>query len=110
MTKLSIFLLASFFLSSIASAQPYARLNETNSLSRAALEIMAMNNEAQTNVEAATPYTHESQKNNSLARGALAKQGVAVNLRFNSDSVASYSRDATASEKNNSLSRGALAK
>ncbi|PHS32450.1 MAG: hypothetical protein COA95_03980 [Methylophaga sp.] len=110
MTKSTLFLFASIFASSIVSAEPYARLNETNSISRAALEIMAMHNPPQQNVEHVTPYTHESEKNNSLGRAALAKQGTKVNLRFNSDSVIRYSRDVRKSDNNNSFFRRALAR
>jgi len=69
-----------------------------------------MDHQAQKNIKAAKPYTHESQKNNSFFRGVLAKQGVTVNLRINADSEVSYSRDSDTSEKNNSLFHGAMAK
>tara|TARA_R110000772_G_scaffold21510_1_gene59059 strand:- start:654 stop:986 length:333 start_codon:yes stop_codon:yes gene_type:complete len=60
-------------LSNVAWANPINQPS-TNSLSEAALEINAKNAPSQTNAEAAKPYTNESEKNNSLSRGALALQ------------------------------------
>lgn len=113
MTKLYITMLSTFLLSNTVWAYSPALMTETNSLSKAVLEIVAMDNQSQKNdtIEtSSTPYTHESEKNNSLARGVLAKQGVDVHLSFNSASKVSYSRDAYTNEKNHSLSHGAMAK
>ena len=110
MTKLFLTLLSVFILSHTAWALPVAHVTETNSLSKAVLEIAAMGTQPQSNAKLETPYTHESEQNNSLARAVLAKQGVNVNLRFNAASVVNYSRYNYTSEQNNSLSRGALSK
>lgn len=110
MTKILIPLFSALLLSTTVSAKPASELTDRNSLPKAVLEMAHQENKSYTNKDHATPYTHESEKNNSLVRGALAKQGAQVNFRFNSDSEVSYSRDATKSENNNSLSRGALAK
>lgn len=108
MTKLSITLFANLFLLSIASAQTHTHMITTNSLPRAALEITAMNNPHETTGKVATHYSHNDEKNNSLARGALARQGVKVNILVTADSELCYSRYEQSGEQNNSLSRGAL--
>ena len=110
MTKLFIAIFASLFLSGVALAQPSGQLTETNSLSKAMLEKMAMHHEPKMNGKVETHYTHESEKHNSLARAVLAIQGVKVNVIVNADSEVDYSRYDHASEQNNSLSRGAMAK
>lgn len=110
MNKLLISLLSTLLLSNIASAQPSAHLYEANSLSKAVLEKVAIETkDIEVNVKAATPYTHESQQNNSLSRAALAKQRTKV-FRITAEGV-SYSRYAPhESERNHSLAHGALAK
>jgi len=110
MTTLPITILATFLLSTTVWADPATQSTETNSFYKAVLEVGAMDNNSQKNVIPATPYTHENQKNNSLFRAALAKQGVNVNLRINSASEVSYVRSSNTSEQYNSLSHGALAK
>jgi hypothetical protein len=55
-------------------------------------------------------YTHDSEKYNSLFRGALAIQGVRANLVINSNSKIDYERHKTSGEHNESLFRGALSK
>lgn len=113
MTKLYISIFSVFLLSNpilVLSAPP---VTEINSVPRAVLEIMAKNYQPQTDDKIETPsipYTHESEKNNSLYRATLAIQGVTVNLRLNSASDVSYSRYTNTSEKNNSLYRGAMEK
>lgn len=106
MTKLSIILFASLFLSGIASAQMHTIT--TNSLPRAALAITAMNNPHETTGKVTTHYSHNDEKNNSLARGALARQGVKVSILVTADSKPRYSRYEQLGERNNSLPRGAL--
>lgn len=106
MTKLSITLFSTLLLSNIAWAQAV----EINSLPTAVLEVAAKYNQPQMAITPATPYSHENEKGNSLARAVLAIQGAQVNLAFNTESAVSYSRHSTESEKNNSLSRGVLAK
>ncbi len=110
MTKLLITLLSSLLLASTALAKPASQVTETNSLSRAMLEMVAQDNQYQGDVEQARVSTHESQKANSLAHAVLAIQGVETNIRVNSESEVSYRHYSSDSEKNNSLSRGALAK
>lgn len=105
MTKVFVTMLLTFLLSSTA----WAQLTEINSLPKAALEIHAMNAPAQTTGDIETPYTHDVEKNNSLARGALAKQGVKVSLRINADSTINYTRNKDVSERYNSFYRGVLA-
>ena len=110
MTKLILTLLSTVMLSNVAWAQPVAHLTETNSLSKAVLEMAAMNAQPQKNAKVEIPYSHESEKNNSLSRAVLAKQGVKVNLHFDRTSEVSYSRYTNKSEQYNSLVRGAMAK
>jgi len=112
MTKLCTSLFSVLLLSAPVLAYSAPPMMESNSLHKATLEITADNYNPQTEVikTASAPYTHETERNNSLFRGALAKQGVAVNLRIDASSEVSYSRYSTASEQNNSLFRGALAK
>ena len=110
MTKLLITLLSSLLLASTALAKPASQVTETNSLSRAMLEMVTQDNQLQGDVEQARVGTHESQKANSLAHAVLAIQAVNTNLRVNSESKVDFSHYSTESEKNNSLSRGALAK
>lgn len=102
-TTLSVLLLAS----SVAIANP---VTETNSLSKAALEMVAQDDQAQKNGEKAMLNTHESQKGNSLSHAVLAIQKVGYNLRINSESEVDYTQYSYESEKNNSLGRGALAR
>jgi hypothetical protein len=111
MTKLYITLFFTFLVSNSAWAYPPGQLTEYNSLSKAALEIAAMDNPASSNVEKAVPYTHASEQYNSLFHGALAKQGVNENIHLNAQSEVNYSRKASHSkEEYNSLSRGAMAR
>ncbi len=116
MTKLYIAILSTFLLSNTVWANSTAPIIENNSLSKAMLEINARDYRPETEPQieiSSTPFpiTHESEKNNSLFRGALAKQGVDINLLINNTSKTSYSRYAPhLSEQNNSLYRGALAK
>ncbi len=105
-TMLSTLLLAN----TTAFAKPVSQVTETNSLSRAALEMVAQDNASQKNIKPAKLDTHESQKANSLAHAVLAIQGVKTNIRVNSESEVDYSHYSSESEKNNSLGRGALAK
>jgi len=117
MTKLQILtILPAFLLSNMIWANSAVPMVENNSLSKAMLEIAARDYQPKTEPQieiSSTPFslTHESEKNNSLFRGALAKQGVDINLLINSSSKTSYSRHTPhLSEQNNSLYRGALAK
>ena len=56
------------------------------------------------------PDTHESEKNNSLFHGALAKQGVNINIRINSASEVDYSRTPSMDREHNSLFGAAFKK
>lgn len=73
MKHISIIILSTCILSNVAWADSVIQPT-TNSLSEAVLEINAKNAPPQTNLEPAKPYTNESEKNNSLSRGALAMQ------------------------------------
>ncbi|MDB2705134.1 hypothetical protein N9Y67_01185 [Pseudomonadota bacterium] len=111
MTNLPLTLFLAFLVSNSAWAYLPGQLIEYNSLPKAAPEIAPMDNPASLNVEKATPYTHESEKYNSLFHGALAKQGVGENIHLNAESEVNYSRKVYHSnEKYNSLSRGAMAR
>jgi hypothetical protein len=109
MTKLFITILSSLLLANAA----WAHMAENNSLSNNALEINAngTRNLPPANTKLESHYTHKSEQNNSLIRGALAKQGVGMNLRINSESEVSYERyPYTKSDQRNSLFRGILSK
>ena len=108
--KLTITILLSILLSTTVFARSASEITETNSLSRAMIEMMAQDNQPQGKIEQARVDSHESQKANSLAHAVLAKQGVNTNIRINSESEVDYSHYSSESEKNNSLGRGALAK
>jgi len=112
MTKLTLSILSTLLLSTAVWAQSPAQNSPINSLSQAILEMVDDERVPHTNSAVTTPYSHESEKYNSLARGALAKQQVSLNLRLNSASKVDYSRYTETSEKNkyNALSHGALAK
>jgi len=114
MTKLTITLLSTliFSLSNIAWAHPTHQRTEVNSYHKAVLERAAHHNHSQIATTPSAPYTHESEKNNSLPRAVLALQGTKMNLVLNSASDVSYARDSDldTSEQYNSLSHGALAK
>ena len=114
MSKLYIAIFSTFLLSNPIWAYSAGQVTETNSLSKAALEMQSANYRGtQTDViikSSTRPYSHESQKNNSLSSAVLARQGVKVNLLIGSDSKVTYSRHSNTSEKNNSLAHGALAK
>ncbi len=73
MKNTSIIILSTFMLSNIAWGEPAVHLSN-NSLSESVLEINAINAPPPTNTAPAKAYSNESQKNNSLSRGALAKQ------------------------------------
>ncbi|NQY26475.1 MAG: hypothetical protein HRT92_04780 [Piscirickettsiaceae bacterium] len=110
MNRLLITLLLTFLLSNIAWAKQASQLIETNSLSKAAIEISALNAPSPTNTELATPYTHASEKNNSLFRAVLAIHESQIRFRFSSDSKVrdSRSRYTSKNEQNNSLAHGAI--
>ena len=110
MIKLYITLLSTLLLSNVAIAKPVNQVVDTNSFSGAILEMVAKDSSPAISSEPAVPYTHESEKTNSLSRAVLAMQKVNVNLRINSESEVNYSGDSHESEKNNSLGRGALAR
>lgn len=110
MMKLYIILLSSLLLANAALAKPASEMMETNSFSAAILERASQDSQPTISTEPARPYTHESEKTNSLSRAVLAIQKVNVNLSINSESEVSYSRYSHESEKNNSLGRGALAR
>jgi len=115
MTKLLITALSSFLLSTSvwANSTVTAPMIENNSLSKAVLEIVEKDYQPKTAPQIETPsrpYTHESEKNNSLFHGALAKQGVNVNIRINSASEIDYSRQSSEERDHNSLFRAVLAK
>ncbi|PHS22561.1 MAG: hypothetical protein COA83_11585 [Methylophaga sp.] len=105
-----ITLLPALLLTNIVLAKPASEVTETNSFTGAILEMASQDSYPTIRTEPATPYTHESEKTNSLSRAVLAIQKVNVNLSINSASEVSYSRYSHESEKNNSLGRGALAR
>lgn len=86
MKNASIIILSTFMLSNIAWAGTVIQPT-TNSLSQAVLEINAMHAPPQTNMTPAKAYTNESEKNNSLARGALALQEAHMKTDSSNDKV-----------------------
>jgi len=113
MIRLQITILTTFLLSNPIWAYSADPATETNSVSKAAIEISAANYKPQTGAKtdsSSTAYTHESEKNNSLFHGALAKQGVKMNIVISRDSKVNYSPSTDTSEKNNSLFHGAMAR
>jgi len=80
----------------------------TNSLSQAALEINAMNAQPQKHMKVATIYTHESEKNNSLARAVNAIQE--ANMKVDSNSEVTYSRTKSTHRHYNSFFNSVLEK
>lgn len=111
MTKLLITLLSTFLLSNIAWAHTTAYLTGINSLPGAVLEIAAMNHHPQTNLKAATPYSNEHEKYNSLTRAVLAQHEANLSASIkDASSTVLYSHFTDTNERYNSLSRGALAK
>jgi hypothetical protein len=89
MKNVPIIILSTFMLSNVAWGNPVIQPT-TNSLSKAALEINAMNAQPQKNLKASTVYTHESEKNNSLAHAVLAIQE--ANMKVDSANAVSYSQ------------------
>lgn len=109
--KTGFFLIIStLLLSSMAWGQSSVYQTETNSLSRAVLKMAAKKEQPKDETQTKIPYTHKSEQNNSLARGALAKQGVNVNLRVNSASKVNYSNTVSKREQHNSFFHAVLAK
>lgn len=110
MTKLSISILSMLLVSTTVWAHSPAQPTEVNSFYRAVIERSVQNNHSQVKTEPSSPYTHETEKGNSLFRAALALQGSQVNLRLNSASEVSYSRYTDSRQTYNSLFLGAMAK
>ena len=110
MNKQLLIILPVYFLVNLSWAQAADQTIDTDSFLNAVLEMQAKNAQPQEDVSPATPYIHESEKNNSLARGTLYKQGTKVNIRINRESEINYSRHISTSQKNNSLFHGAMAK
>jgi hypothetical protein len=89
MKNVPIIILSTFMLSNVAWANPVIQPT-TNSLSKAALEINAMNTQPQKYTKVAPVYTHESEKNNSLAHAVLAIQE--ANMKVDSANAVTYSQ------------------
>lgn len=89
MKNVPIIILSTFMLSNVAWGNPVIQPT-TNSLSKAALEINAMNTQPQKYTNVAPVYTHESEKNNSLAHAVLAIQE--ANMKVDSANAISYSQ------------------
>lgn len=94
-------------LSSVAWGKPLIQPT-TDSLSKAVLEINAMNAQPQKNIKASTVYTHESEKNNSLFRAALAIQE--ANMKVHSVNEVSYTQTKTTHRQQNSFYGAVLEK
>jgi len=89
MKNVSIIILSTVLLSNVAWGKSIIQPT-TNSLSQAALEINAINTQPQQHMATAKLYTHQSEKNNSLAHAALAIQE--MNMKAESDSKITYSQ------------------
>jgi hypothetical protein len=99
---------ALFTISNAAIAAPPVSYDTAPSLSTAVLEMQASRHtKSEKTTERAQPYRHTDEQNNSLARGALAKQGVPQNIVVTSMSQISTERY-DPKENNNSLLRAAL--
>ena len=109
MTKLFITLISTLVLSNTVVAAPINHISNT-SLYGAIHENVSANAQSNKTSTIATPYTHESQKYNSLFASVLAIQGVKANIVINANSHVDYSRHKDTREQNNSLFHGALAK
>jgi|GEM_PF-1752045 len=107
MKNVSIIILSTFMLSNVAWGKP-AIQPTTNSLSKAVLEINAMNAPTQMNMKPAKSYTHESEKNNSLFQAALAIQE--AQMKVDADSGLSYSQRKSTHRHNNSFFNSVLEK
>jgi hypothetical protein len=107
MKNIPIILLSTFMLSNVALGNPVIQPT-TNSLSKAALEINAMNAQSQKYTKAAPVYTHESEKNNSLAHAVLAIQE--ANMKVDSTNVVTYSQPSTTHGQYNSFYGAVLEK
>jgi hypothetical protein len=73
MKNIFIIILSTFMISNVAWGNPVFQPT-TNSLSKAAAEINAMNAPPQTNMQATKINTHQIEKNNSLFQAVLAIQ------------------------------------
>ncbi len=109
MRKLFISLSLGLILPNTVMANPVNHMSNA-SLYGAIHENVLANAQSNETSNIARPYTHESQKYNSLFASVLAIQGVKANIVINANSKVDYSRHKDISEQNNSLFRGALAK
>jgi hypothetical protein len=99
---------ALLIISRTAIAAPPVSNHTAPSLSTAVLELQASRHANSEKTTAhAKPYRHTEEQNNSLARGALAKQGVPQKIVVTSMSQISSERY-DPKENNNSLLRAAL--
>lgn len=109
MAKLIISLISILALSNSVVADPVNHMSN-NSLYEAIHENVSANTQVAKTSTMAKPYSHDSQKYNSLFASVLAIQGVKANIVIDANSKVNYSRSKDTREQNNSLFRGALAK
>ncbi len=107
MKNVSIIILSTFMLSNTAWGKP-AIQPTTNSLSKAVLEINAINAQPQKNMKASTVYTHQNEKNNSLFRAVLAIQE--ANMKGDSDHEITYSQTRSTHRQHSSFYGAVLEK
>lgn len=108
MMKRQLLAIISLLTASSVLAGPPNVLRQSDSLSTAVLEIQAARHaNGEKTTEPAKSYQHKDESRNSLARGALAKQGVPQKIAITSMSQIS-TEQYDPKENNNSLLRAAL--